>query len=328
MILEKLRDPFEDNQVSQFTDKFIQQTNSDALICKCSAVRAKYLDDPFALALCTREFKCSPIMNRGTFVRTKTIDQIVLSFIQNFKESTVQILSLGAGSDTRFFNLIKRRHYKNIKYFEVDFAAVNAKKCNVIKRKKEFLSILDNPRIAIDISEIYSDDYFLLSEDLRNFKTKVMPKLITCGFTYTNPTIVLSECVLIYLDSIVGDAIISTLSSVLTTSCFVTYEQIKPHDAFGSVMIDNLKAKNISLLSIEKYPDLIAQKERYLSLGCDFSFCLDMYEVYQKMITEDEKERIAKLEIMDEIEEFILLLQHYCLLVASHNFNISDIIKI
>ena len=42
----------------------------------------------------------------------------------------------------------------------------------------------------------------------------------------------------------------------------------------------------------------------------------DMLEFWQSL-EEEEKQRIQKLEIFDELEEFNILMEHYCLVSAS-----------
>src|SRR5579859_924893 len=41
----------------------------------------------------------------GTYVRTRAIDRLIKSFLTSSPEKLKQIVSLGAGTDTRFFNL-------------------------------------------------------------------------------------------------------------------------------------------------------------------------------------------------------------------------------
>jgi len=58
-------------------DRIVQQTDIDALLSRCSAVEAGYLDDPFALLFVEKESDRArryPLINRGRvdlfFVRT------------------------------------------------------------------------------------------------------------------------------------------------------------------------------------------------------------------------------------------------------------------
>jgi [phosphatase 2A protein]-leucine-carboxy methyltransferase len=44
-----------------------------------------------------------PLINRGTWTRVFSVRSLVNNFIEKFKDTKVQILSLGAGLDTNFF---------------------------------------------------------------------------------------------------------------------------------------------------------------------------------------------------------------------------------
>lgn len=76
--------------------------------------------------------------------------------------------------------------------------------------------------------------------DLRKWDETV-PKLIQSGFRPEIPTLVLSECVLIYMDAEFGDRIIQWFGQQVPSAAFITYEQILPDDAFGRVMLQNLE---------------------------------------------------------------------------------------
>lgn len=54
----------------------------------------------------------------------------------------------------------------------------------------------------------------------------------------------ISECVLIYLDPLDSNRIIDWLTRELTDAMVALYEQIKPDDAFGRMMIHNLQVTN------------------------------------------------------------------------------------
>ena len=55
------------------------------------------------------------------------------------------------------------------------------------------------------------------------------------------PTLVLSECVLIYLQTAAADAVVRWAASFFERSLFLCYEQIRPDDAFGQTMLQNLQ---------------------------------------------------------------------------------------
>ena len=58
---------------------------------------------------------------------------------------------------------------------------------------------------------------------------------------YSVPTLFLSECVLVYMAVKDSSQLIAWAASRWERAAFVIYEQIRPHDAFGRVMMQNLK---------------------------------------------------------------------------------------
>jgi O-methyltransferase involved in polyketide biosynthesis len=42
---------------------------------------------------------------KGTYVRTRSIDRLIEAALESTAHTALQIVSLGAGTDTRFFNL-------------------------------------------------------------------------------------------------------------------------------------------------------------------------------------------------------------------------------
>lgn len=92
---------------SDQNDEGIRSTDNDAAQARLSAVRKGYLtDDQFIQLLVPRARFVPdrpPLINVGTFVRSTAIDSLVNDWISAAK--LVQVVSLGAGSDTRFWRL-------------------------------------------------------------------------------------------------------------------------------------------------------------------------------------------------------------------------------
>lgn len=89
-------------------DSAIRDTDTDAAHSRLSAVRQGYLTDPYLTPLVPRARFVptrAPLMNVGTYVRATAIDMLVESWL-NREGGKCQIVSLGAGSDTRFWRLM------------------------------------------------------------------------------------------------------------------------------------------------------------------------------------------------------------------------------
>ncbi|KAJ3092959.1 Leucine carboxyl methyltransferase 1, partial [Phlyctochytrium bullatum] len=178
---------------SPATDDAVRSTNDDATACRASAVQLGYMEDPFIGLFSKHSSKRSapvarkpPIINRGTYARSVSIDNLVRKFLQGAKEfGGAQVVVLGAGFDTRYF-LLKEYHQSKgeqpVRYFEIDFQEIAAKKCMVVKRNSTMNGLLGESKLAGGGCEIHGQDYFLLSGDLRDWDQTIVPKLKATGF--------------------------------------------------------------------------------------------------------------------------------------------------
>ncbi|GJJ70085.1 [phosphatase 2A protein]-leucine-carboxy methyltransferase [Entomortierella parvispora] len=325
-------DPHMDDQ-RMGRDEVIKGTDDDAIISKLSAVNLGYLDDPFVKHFVKRPSRRPPLINRGSYLRTRSLDTFAENFIrsgsvhsdgakpgssQTSGQTKKQIVSLGCGSDTRYFKL-KTKGLTVHKYFEIDFQESTAKKAVVIKKNKAFTDVIADPDLKLGLggTELYAKDYCLLSGDLREFTEVIVPKLMAQGFDTSLPTLFLSECVLIYIQPRDSDRIVEWVGTNMSASLFVLYEQINPTDAFGAMMLRNLRARRIELPGIHAYPSLKSQEERFTSRGWLAAKAIDMNNLHSSL-TEGEMKRISGLEIFDEVEEWQMLASHYCVAWAYH----------
>jgi len=243
-----------------------------------------------------------------------------------------QIISLGAGSDTRFFRLLSSSSNNNIAssassspsiqpdsivYHEFDFPEVTSRKIAAILKHKSLSRFITN--LSYTSTSLASTNYHIHSIDLRNLhpdphQSTPLPTTIDT----TLPTLFISECCLIYLSPTQADDILKWITTYFppsTTSVgLVIYEPIGGEDAFGKVMIQNLAARGIVLKTLKKYSTLRRQKERMRVMGfvtgqeaCDVEF------IHDRWISVGERDRIDRLEMLDEREEWMLLARHYCI---------------
>ncbi|KAF9890319.1 hypothetical protein FE257_005985 [Aspergillus nanangensis] len=319
------------------------------VVSRLSAVRLGYLEDAFAPLLTSPDLETRrlPIINRGTYVRTTAIDHLVNQFLSNTPQQKKQIISLGAGTDTRIFRLLSSspdlRH--NLIYHEIDFAVNTTAKIKFIRatpRLQQALG-LGSPENEITISEagdaLHSSNYHLHPLDLRSLRRTTsadqthppLPEYVDPAL----PTLLISECCLIYLspseavevvgyftESLFGSQGGSDRSQKPTGETVVPrpvplglilYEPIRPDDAFGRTMVANLATRGIQLQTLHQYASLEAQRRRLREQGFDCGQAVaDIDFIWERWVRGDEKERVAGLEMLDEMEEWQLLARHYC----------------
>lgn len=256
----------------QDSDAPIRQTDTDAAVARLSAAQKQYLNDPFVKYLVPRaQFQQPrpPLINIGTYVRTKGIDDLVEEWLSRAAKTgkQCQIVSLGAGSDTRFWRIATGPHQDVIKsYIEVDFHEITTKKAMSIKKSRQLLEILGNPdeiKLANGGTALHAPKYHLLAADLRSDPVDTLQELLTqpsnehAILSAECPTLLLFECVLAYMTveassrllqwfvnyfSANGNEEVAKANSPL--GCIV-YEMFGLNDSFGKVMLNNLRVRRM-----------------------------------------------------------------------------------
>ena len=258
----------------------------------------------------------------GTYARTTAIDRLVDDFLASQPAAKKQIVSLGAGSDTRFFRLRSRGDSKpDVIYHELDFPSNTAQKVALIRKSARLKSLLgDEQQIVWTDDEVHSPFYHLHAVDLRSLHPSDASSSDARSLPHLDrdlPTLILSECCLTYLRPEAADDVVQYFAKTAlnpeTPLGLALYEPINPFDAFGKVMISNLAARGIVLQTVHKYSSLAAQKARLKLYGfSDGQGAVDADFLHERWIDEEEKERLNRVEMLDEVEELRMLMRHYC----------------
>ncbi|KAJ7074545.1 S-adenosyl-L-methionine-dependent methyltransferase [Mycena amicta] len=309
-------------------DSSVRLTDSDAALARLSAVQKKYLEDPFIKHLVPRAHlqpPRPPLINIGTFVRATAIDELVVKWLRTSAGlgTRCQIVSLGAGSDTRFWRLATGAYKDSLAtYIELDFPEITTKKAMAIRKSKDLSAVLGDVTISHGGTGLTSSNYHLLPVDLRLPPTATLAKLLASEndaiLSPTLPTLLLFECVLVYMTPEASSAVLrwfvdffSAAESAALGS--IVYEMFRLQDSFGRVMIENLKARNVSLPGAAPYPDMDSLPRRFIDVGFSTAQALTLKDIRKAYISASELERIAHLELVDEIEELDLVLDHYAI---------------
>ncbi|RLN54876.1 hypothetical protein BBJ28_00002926 [Nothophytophthora sp. Chile5] len=286
-------------------DGAVQETASDASLCKHSASQLGYFADPFVQYFVKSPSRRMPLINRGYYARVAAIESLVHKFLASGDDAVSsaettspkkQVVILGAGLDTMFFRLQAAGKLAHCEYFELDFPDVTMQKVSAIKRRKPLNSLLglsapkdlmaavsSGTRANLSSVPCYTElnvpGYHLLPCDLRDLEG-TRAKMEAAGIDRNAPTLFVSECVLIYMEARFSTQLVAWAASYFDDVSFALYEQILPDDAFGRVMMANIKARGCDLLSIRDFPTVDAQVARFTEHQFDVAQCWDMNKIY------------------------------------------------
>ncbi|GAP82959.1 putative leucine carboxyl methyltransferase 1 [Rosellinia necatrix] len=298
----------------------IQGTDTDAAVSRLSAVDLGYLEDPYArffvqapaLGAAVRRL---PIINRGTYTRTTALDRLINAFLSATEGQERQIVSLGAGTDTRVFQLFQDAKRARLIYHEVDFPTVTEKKYYIVRSTANLRAVIQSPGLAHQshtwCGEGLPDGsrYWCHGRDLRDLSKLDAEPLP--GLRTDLPTLLISECCLCYLEVTEASGVIKYFTDRISRLSVVIYEPIQPHDPFGKQMVSNLAARQIQMPTLEQYANTDQQELRLLEAGFGFAHSLTIERIWEDWVSIGEKERVDSLEGLDEVEEWNLLAAHY-----------------
>lgn len=212
------------------------------------------------------------------------------------------------------------------KYVEVDFAENTTKKAMAIRKSKELGVLLgnqDDVSLSNGGTTIHSPVYHLLPADLRRNPSESLAPLLASSssdgspmLSNALPTLLLFECVLAYMHPEDSDALIAWFVEYFSTEQSgvlggLVYEMFGLQDAFGKVMHTNLKARNVSLPGVEPYASVASLPTRFTRHGFTTSHAITLRDIRRSCVNQSELERISHLELLDEVEELDLVLEHY-----------------
>eukprot|EP01137_Pigoraptor_chileana_P019174 Opistho-2@79824 len=185
------------SRMPESEDEAVRGTNDDAAQCKLSAVALGYWDDPHLKSFVKRAERRQPLINRGYWTRVAAMHSLLRQFFRQWGDSELQIVNLGAGFDTMFWQL--HTEHPHARFFELDFDEVVTKKCSAVHGSKLLKAVFDGDSLFKNTGvSITSKRYHLLSADLRSLES-IEAALVKAGINTSLPTMFYSECVLIYL---------------------------------------------------------------------------------------------------------------------------------
>lgn len=304
-------------------DEPVKATNDDASECKRCAVQLGYWQDKYITQFIRPTERRTPEINRGYYARVKGVESFIYKFLKKSGENA-QIINLGSGFDTLYWRL-KEDNVKLSNFTEIDFPSVTARKCYTIKRNKHLLDKIheQDGEIKLSPTDLHAGNYHLMGIDLRNI-TEVETKLNQAEINFSLPTLFISECVLVYVESDCVHRLLSWVAAKFSSSFFINYEMVNMNDIFGDVMLNNLRSRGCNLAGIAACKNLETQKDRFINSGWQGSKAWDMVQVYYALPS-TERQRIESIEFLDEQELLMQLFQHYCICIAYQGTDFADI---
>ncbi|MED6233967.1 Leucine carboxyl methyltransferase 1, partial [Ataeniobius toweri] len=169
----------------------------------------------------------APEINRGYYARVKGVNLLLDAFLEK-TEGHCQVINLGAGLDTTFWRL-KDENLLPRKFFEVDFPTVVARKIHSIKTKpplsKPIIDVHSTDSLLLESYVLDSDRYCILGADLRDISS-LDEKLKKFQLDPELPTLLFSECVLVYMTPSQSSNLVHWAAETFHTAMFINYEQV------------------------------------------------------------------------------------------------------
>lgn len=237
---------------------------------------------------------------------------------------------MGAGYDATYFQLAVDHPdlIQRVKYVELDLPEVTFNKLRVIKTNPMLANMAGIPETAqneCNTPMFCSDTFSIHPADLRRLHD-VDHALKAAQVLGNAPTLILLECVAVYMEHHEGNALLKWVADKFTMDAAIAiYEQYNPNDAFGKQMMLNLSIRGCPLRGI--LPSLSDHVQRLKSAGWHQAVAHSMNDVWKLYIHPLEKRRVQQLEFLDELEEWELLQSHYCIAVATKSEESTDLFK-
>lgn len=259
----------------------------------------------------------------------------------------VQVVVLGCGKDTAYF----RHGQPHVRWYEVDHPLLLKAKASILQSTKDlFLSKVQPTEYGYSVSttkpnsknnKIQKDETtttaattttttcHLVGHDLRGNPQLLMDKLMknTGDFDANAPTLFLFECVLMYMPDDASRALLQCLAQPSLPQAYICcYEPILGSDSFGKMMERNLCQAGVGGLPdscLRQTRTLDAQLDKLISTNCSdgggFTRAVgcDMSQAYEAVMTQEQRSQANQCEFLDEVEEWLMIMRHYCFVVAS-----------
>jgi tRNA wybutosine-synthesizing protein 4 len=125
-------------KAKQQQDEAIIGTNDYSIMSKRSVEKLYYNDEPEFLRAFVHRFKRrAPLVNRGYWLRMRAIEAVVQRFLNENTSEKKAVVNLGCGYDPLAFRTLWKypTQSHDVKFVDVDFPSLIAKKVQIIKNE-------------------------------------------------------------------------------------------------------------------------------------------------------------------------------------------------
>ncbi|KAI0595774.1 leucine carboxyl methyltransferase [Biscogniauxia sp. FL1348] len=310
-------------QKQQAQDDQVMATNNSSIVSKRSVERIYYPDEPQFFRFFVKKFqRRAPLINRGYHLRLHVIDLAVRQFLERPCSKTKVVVNLGCGSDVLPWQCMTRYpdSCRCVKFVDVDFPDLIMKKSLIVSQTSELISPLTGLKTStVSPIVMQADQYIQIGCDLRDLKTleqalSTFLDIPNCVFMFV------AEVSITYMETEGADGVIKW-ASALGQSEFCLLEQILPDGPghpFAKTMLQHFEKLKTPLKSVNTYPTLQSQYDRFRSLGWEQVDVESLWQVWSsdKWLSATSRRELDRIEPFDEWEEFALFASHYCVVIA------------
>ncbi|KAL3421947.1 leucine carboxyl methyltransferase [Phlyctema vagabunda] len=311
---------------SQIQDDSIMGTNNSSIASKRSVERLYFPNEPHYLRYFVKKFqRRAPLINRGYWIRMKAVDQVVQKFLEASSSKPTVVINLGCGYDPLPWQCFTRYPSicKDVKFIDIDYTDLILRKRKTVQRTPELNSMLTNLEFPSNGNVmLQSDQYIQLGCDLREIGIldRVVGSVVDvneCRILFT------AEVSITYMNVEAADALVQWAGS-LPEAQFCLLEQLLPDGIghpFAKTMMAHFDKLVTPLGSVQKYPTLSDQENRFQGLGWSDTSAQNLWELWSSsdFMSPSERLELDLVEPFDEWEEFALFGCHYILLVANNS---------
>ncbi|KAL6852235.1 hypothetical protein J3F83DRAFT_564011 [Trichoderma novae-zelandiae] len=312
---------------SQTLDDMVMGTNNSSIASKRSVERLYHSNEtPFFRYFVPKFQRRAPLINRGYWLRLRAIDVIVHRFLSKETAGKKVVINLGCGSDVLPWQYHARHLASNdVLFVDVDYPELMHKKRAIVLQTPELRTLLGDDYTLGDKGKdgllLRSTKYCQLGCDLRQ-----LDRLRTLLESFISlpecAVLFVAEVSITYMDTQSADSLIQWGSTVGRENDFCLLEQILPYGKdhpFAQQMLSHFVKLNTPLRSVETYPTVESQVNRFQERGWPCVDIMDLWQTWssERFLSDSERMALDDVEPFDEWEEFILFARHYFVLHAS-----------